>query len=74
MPVTEYLRARAFSGRTRDRADVDAINLLSQIANGIKALYHLPHGPKHEALLQEALNETVAAIQRVWDSGANRRS
>ena len=72
MPVTEYLRARAFAGRTRDRADVDAINLLRETADGIKAMHALLGGA-HEQLLQEALNETVAAIQRVWAAGTVRR-
>ncbi|CAJ0808856.1 hypothetical protein R77560_04803 [Ralstonia thomasii] len=71
MPVTEYLRARAFAGRTRNRSDVDAINLLREIADNLKDL-HRSAGTKHGDQLQAALDQTVAAIQRVWASGANR--
>lgn len=71
MPLSEYLLATGLSKRTRGRADVDAINLLREIASDLKAL-HGRIGASHGDALQEALDATVAAIQRVWTHGANR--
>ena len=71
MPLSEYLLAAALSKRTRGRADVDAINLLRGIATNLKEL-HVRIGTTHGDELQEALDATVAAIQRVWTHGASR--
>lgn len=70
--LSGYLLAAALSKRTRGRADVDAINLLREIASSLKDLHRLI-GATHGDQLQTALDETVAAIQRVWASAANRR-
>lgn len=71
MPLSEYLLAAGLSKRTRGRADVDAINLLRDIATDLKEL-HVRIGTTHGDELQAALDATVAAIQRVWTHGANR--
>lgn len=71
LPLSEYLLAVGLRRQTRGRADVDTINLLRGVVDGLKALHEVA-GAENEALLQQALNETVSAIQRVWTSGVGR--
>ncbi|MCY0852996.1 plasmid mobilization protein [Cupriavidus sp. D39] len=71
MPLSEYLLAAGLKRQTRGRADVDAINLLREIAAGLKALHEVADDI-HEEHLQRALDEVVQAIQRVWSEGARR--
>lgn len=71
MPLSEYLLAVGLKRQTRGRADVEAINLLREIAAGLKALHDVADDI-HEQHLQRALDEVVHAIQRVWSEGARR--
>lgn len=71
LPLSEYLLAVGLRRQTRGRADVDTINLLRDVVAGLKALHEVA-GEVHEAALQQALDETVSAIQRVWAAGVGR--
>ncbi|CPF79869.1 plasmid mobilization protein [Burkholderia pseudomallei] len=78
LTLTEYLTRAGLGRAARQRADVDAINLLRACVDELKAM-HVNLQGRHEAeraLSHGSMDRTMAAvcaaIQRVWQSEAER--
>lgn len=75
LSVTEFLTRAGLGRAARQRADVDAINLLRDCADQLRGIQAALKngGPDFEARATEALGEpmraVVDAIVRVWTSG-----
>ncbi|MGP8437834.1 plasmid mobilization protein [Paraburkholderia fungorum] len=75
LSLTEYLTRAGLGRAARQRADVDAINLLRDCADELRGIHATMKTSGHEleALATEALDEpmraVIAAINRVWVSG-----
>lgn len=73
LPVGEYLIRTGLGRATRQRADVDAINLLRECREQLKAIYHEVKGsPGNTAVIStETMEKQMAAITgavlRVWN-------
>lgn len=78
LSVTDYLTRAGLGRAARQRVDVDAINLLRDCADELRAIHATlkEGGIDIEALATEALNEpmraVIDAINRVWVSGEER--
>lgn len=73
MPVAEYLIRTGLGRATRQRADVDAINLLRECREQLKAIYHeikaMPAGAQviHTATMEAQMAAITGAVLRVWN-------
>jgi uncharacterized protein (DUF1778 family) len=78
LSVTEYLTRAGLGRAARQRSDVDAINLLRDCADELKAIHATlcEGGERLEALANQTLDEpmraVISAINRVWQSGDER--
>lgn len=74
LTVTDYLTRAGLGRSARQRADVDAINLLRDCVEELKAMHGTLKGfaVDEVALSAESMDDTMAAvcaaIQRVWQS------
>jgi hypothetical protein len=75
LPVGEYLIRVGLGRATRQRADVDAINLLRDCREQLKEIYHalqsLPDGGKliPATTLDQQMAAITGAVLRVWKTG-----
>lgn len=75
MPVGEYLIRAGLGRATRQRADVDAINLLRECREELKAMHHtLKAHPAGSDLISPATMDAqmaaiTGAVLRVWNGG-----
>lgn len=74
LTVTEYLTRAGLGRSARQRPDVDAINLLRECADELKAIHATLHGMSAGesapggATLDQTMQAICAAIGRVWQS------
>jgi len=77
LPLGEYLIRTGLGRATRQRADVDAINLLRECRGQLKEIYHavklLPVDAKAISVgsMEEQMQAITGAILRVWNNGRN---
>lgn len=75
MPVAEYLIRTGLGRATRQRADVDAINLLRECREQLKAMHHALAALPSEAqvissvTMDAQMAAITGAILRVWNGG-----
>lgn len=75
LTVTDYLTRTGLGRATRQRADVDAINLLRECREQLRELYHAVKAlPANEQVIsQDSMDAQMAAITgavlRVWNGG-----
>lgn len=73
LPIGEYLIRAGLGRATRQRADVDAINLLRECREQLKAIYHevkaLPADTNviRTATMEVQMAAITSAILRVWN-------
>ncbi|APA90254.2 hypothetical protein BJG93_34645 (plasmid) [Paraburkholderia sprentiae WSM5005] len=78
LSVTDYLTRAGLGRAARQRADVDAINLLRDCADELRGIHATlkAAGSELGALATEVLDEpmraVIDAINRVWESGEER--
>ena len=78
LSVTEFLTRAGLGRAARQRADIDAINLLRDCVGELKSIHATLKrgGDRLEALANEALDEpmraVITAINRVWQNGDER--
>jgi hypothetical protein len=78
LPLGEYLIRTGLGRATRQRADVDAINLLRECSDQLKGIYHavkvLPVDGKAIGIgsMDEQMKAITGAISRVWNNGTNK--
>jgi hypothetical protein len=78
LTVTEFLTRAGLGRSARQRADVDAINLLRDCVDELKCIHATlkTGGDRLESLANETLDEpmraVIAAINRVWQTGDER--
>lgn len=74
MTVTEYLTRAGLGRSARQRSDVDAINLLRECADELKAIHSTLRGmdageaAPTNAAMDQTMKAICAAIGRVWQS------
>lgn len=73
LPIAEYLIRTGLGRATRQRADVDAINLLRECREQLKAIYHevkaMPAGAQMiaPATMDAQMAAITGAVLRVWN-------
>jgi hypothetical protein len=75
LTLTEYLTRTGLGRSARQRADVDAINLLRECADELKAIHASLRGSaagenaRAAATMDQTMQAICAAIGRVWQNG-----
>lgn len=82
LTVTDYLTRAGLGRPMRQRSDVDAINLLRECVDELKAMHASLQGIPEvgralsptisPASMERTMEAVCAAIQRVWQSGDER--
>lgn len=78
LTVTDYLTRAGLGRAMRQRPDVDAINLLRECVDELKAMHvtlqAMPESGRtlSPACMDRTMDAVCAAIQRVWQSGDER--
>jgi uncharacterized protein (DUF1778 family) len=78
LTVTDYLTRAGLGRAMRQRPDVDAINLLRECVDELKAMHAtlqaVPESGRalSPACMDRTMDAVCAAIQRVWQSGDER--
>lgn len=78
LTVTDYLTRAGLGRAMRQRPDVDAINLLRECVDELKAMHAtlqaVPESGRalSPACMDRTMEAVCAAIQRVWQSGDER--
>jgi uncharacterized protein (DUF1778 family) len=78
LTVTDYLTRAGLGRAMRQRSDVDAINLLRECVDELKAMHASLQGIPEAgralspASMERTMDAVCAAIQRVWHSGDER--
>jgi hypothetical protein len=79
LTMTDYLTRAGLGRSARQRADVDAINLLRECADELKAIHATlrgvaaGEGVPSAATMDQTMQAVCVAINRVWQSGDGTR-